>query len=156
MNAGKILQISSTYLICGCTCIWTMKLMLINPKYNNIAIVIWYATKKRGYVSCKNTDIKKHIYTLSVKRNCFTTCWRKSLVWAPETPYFFTPDLSLQTPTHRDNNLPAVRQPWLSVYGQDVWGSEEREREKVCVLFTINTSLVLGGGGRFFCVQSFK
>ena len=53
-----------------------------------------------------------------------------------------SPDLSLQIP-HRENNLPAVRRPWLSVM--------DRSGAKIkCVSFTIITSLF---GGQFF---SFK
>ena len=58
--------------------------------------------------------------------------WRKSLVWAPRTPpltkYFF-PLICHYKKNHRENNLPALRQPSLSVIDRS---GAKRERDKVC------------------------
>ena len=63
----------------------------------------------------------------------------------PTLTKYFPPDLSLQTP-HRENNLPAVRRPWLSVMDRS---GAKRELDKVCVFHYNNFSV----WGRFF---SFK
>ena len=49
----------------------------------------------------------------------------------------FPPDQSQQTP-HRENNLSAVRRPWLSVMDRS---GAKRERDKVCVFHNNNFSV---------------
>ena len=70
-------------------------------------------------------------YCIMTKISCLST-WNPTL-----TKYLFPPELSLQTP-HRENNLSAVRQAWLSVMDRS---GAKRERDKVCVFHNNNFSV---------------
>ena len=85
-----------------------------------------------------------HLTFFMTKISCLST-WNPTL-----TKYLFPPDLSLQTP-HRENNLSAVRRPWLSEMDRS---GAKSEWDKVCVFH--NNNFFVRGVDFFFFIQSSK